>query len=459
MATINGTNSANTLVGTNGSDILRGFGGNDQLVGLGGLDRLDGGTGIDRMRGGTGNDVYVVGSAGDRVIENRSEGFDLILSSISRTLDANVENLQLTGGGSVSGVGNALINTINGNNATNILRGLDGNDTLRGRSGNDRLEGGNGQDRIDGGLGNDRMFGGSGHDAFVVNSAGDRVFESGGGIDTVHSSLAFDLATTGEVEHLTLTGTGNIAGRGNDLSNVIHGNGRNNLLLGRDHNDSLFGGGGNDILDGGAGNDVMNGNAGNDVYRVDSAGDTVDEGSDAGGRDRVESFVAFDLSGRSIEDLTLKGFSNIDGTGNNLRNTIIGNDGDNALSGGDDNDILIGGRGGDDLTGGAGADLFRYESVLDNVAGLNQDQIFDFTGADGDTIDLRSIDAVSGTPANDTFSFIGTTAFSNVAGQLRYSVVALGLARLIEGDVDGDGTADFAIATNAADYDAADFIL
>ena len=61
------------------------------------------------------------------------------------------------------------------------------------------------------------------------------------------------------VENLTYTGSGNFAGTGNALDNVIKG------------------GGGNDTLNGGTGSDTMKGGAGNDVYTVDVASDVVTE--------------------------------------------------------------------------------------------------------------------------------------------------------------------------------------
>ena len=64
-----------------------------------------------------------------------------------------------------------------------------------------------------------------------------------------------------------------------------------------------------------------------------------------------------------------------------------------------------------------------------------------------DRIDLFAIDANSTALGNNAFTFIGTGAFSGNgaagAGQLRYSFA--GANTIVEGDVDGNGTADFQI--------------
>jgi hypothetical protein len=123
-----GNSKANSIVGNDNANTLSGLGGNDSL---------NGGTGADAMAGGLGNDTAVVDNAGDVVTEAAGEGTDLIQSSVTRVLDANVENLTLTGSGSTNGTGNALANVIKGNGGSNVLDGGDGADQLTGGAGGD----------------------------------------------------------------------------------------------------------------------------------------------------------------------------------------------------------------------------------------------------------------------------------------------------------------------------------
>ena len=89
------------------------------------------------MAGGAGDDIYFVDSAGDRVVENPGEGSDVVQSSVTYGLTANVENLVLLGSGAINGVGNALNNSITGNAAGNLLAAGLGNDSLTGADGAD----------------------------------------------------------------------------------------------------------------------------------------------------------------------------------------------------------------------------------------------------------------------------------------------------------------------------------
>src|SRR5262249_20149025 len=115
--------------------------------------------------GGTGADSYVVGQAGDVVTELASQGIDLVKSSISYTLGANVENLTLTGAGNLNGTGNGGGDGITGNSGGNVLNGGTGVDALDGKGGTDTLNGGGGADTLiwssadsfDGGNGTDTL--------------------------------------------------------------------------------------------------------------------------------------------------------------------------------------------------------------------------------------------------------------------------------------------------------------
>ena len=101
--------------GNDGDDTLDGGSDADRLFGNGGNDTLDGGTGEDKLYGGAGNDIFVVDNIGDATVEVAGEGTDLVQSSITHTLKANIENLTLTGAAALNGTGNALGNAMTGN--------------------------------------------------------------------------------------------------------------------------------------------------------------------------------------------------------------------------------------------------------------------------------------------------------------------------------------------------------
>lgn len=178
--TIEGGFGNDSLYGCTGHDSLFGGEGNDYLYGGSGNgnDYLEGGAGNDTLEGGDGDDIYVVDSIGDVIIDSPGTGRELVLSSISWTLQAGLDYLTLRGSDAINGIGNNLNNTITGNNANNTLYGLDGNDKLYGRGGDDRLSGWTGNDTLMGGFGNDTLLGGTDADTFVFSSPSE-------GIDTI----------------------------------------------------------------------------------------------------------------------------------------------------------------------------------------------------------------------------------------------------------------------------------
>ena len=124
---------------------------------------------------------------------------------------------------------------------------------------------------------------------------------------------------------------------------------------------------------------------------------------------------------------------------------LDGGTGNDILDAGDGADTLKGGLGADDLTGGGENDRFVFGHHLESKVGA-EDDIIDF--APGDLIDLSGIDAVAAfdingliikDAVNSAFTFIGAGAFTGAQGQLRYA------GGVVQGDINGDAVADFAI--------------
>jgi serralysin len=187
---------------------------------------------------------------------------------------------------------------------------------------------------------------------------------------------------------------------------------------------------------------------------------------DSGGNDTL------DCSGYSAAqtiDLHAGAFSSVGGLVNNIgialsasienaiggsgNDTLIANDGGCTLSGGAGNDALIGGAGNDRLvggagidimTGGGGADTFVFATGDSSAASGQHDRITDFVSGT-DHIDLSGIDAIVGTSGYDLFRFISTGAFDGAAGELDcFYNSTLGVT-VVQGDINGDRVADFAI--------------
>jgi Ca2+-binding RTX toxin-like protein len=266
-----------------------------------------------------------------------------------------------------------------------------------------------------------------------------------------------------------------VSAQGTEFVRTTIGDGTNETLTGDDLRDIMDGGGGNDTLNGGAGSDTMSGGTGNDIYIVAAAGDSTIENAGQG-TDTVRSYINWTLSS-NVERLELQGAGNLNGTGNSLNNTLVGNSGHNSLNGGDGNDYitagggndtlngggnndrLIGGAGSDILNGGAGNDVFQFNLVSDSPAGpALRDSIVGGFSHGFDLIDLATIDANTLIAGNQAFSFIGSAAFSGVAGQLRYSNYSGTV--IIDADVNGDSTADVQILAAGTNFmTGTDFIL
>ncbi len=416
------------------------------LVGNSGANRLDGGGGADTMRGGLGDDSYYVDNSGDLVFETGNAGNDTVFARTSYALQAgqSVETLRASSVASTVAMdltGNELAQTLLGNAGANRLDGGAGADTMRGYGGDDTyfvdnagdlvfeaagggndtvfarasyglaagqaietlrassvsstvamdltgnslaqsLYGNAGNNVLDGGGGGDSMRGYGGNDTYVINNASDLVFETAGqGTDTVNARVSYVLATGQSIETLKFTsasGTGNLNLTGNELAQTLLGNNGNNTLDGR------------------GGGDSMRGYAGDDTYVINSSSDLVFE-TTGQGSDTVNARVSYTLAaGQSVE--TLK-FTSVSGTGNF---NLIGNEIAQTITGNNGNNLLDGKGGADILRGYGGADIFRFSSALGSG---NIDHIVDFSTTD-DTIRLdRTIFSTLGLGTLDSGAF------------------------------------------------------
>jgi Ca2+-binding RTX toxin-like protein len=134
----------------------------------------------------------------------------------------------------------------------------------------------------------------------------------------------------------------------------------------------------------------------------------------------------------------------------------IGGKGSDKITGNEVNNILTGGLGKDTLNGGVGADDFDFNTISESKVGSNRDYISHFQRG-ADDIDLKTIDAKSGVAGNNTFKWIGANGFHKVKGELHYK--DLGASCLVQGDVNGDGKADFEILVKAGALGSGDFLL
>ena len=177
---------------------------------------------------------------------------------------------------------------------------------------------------------------------------------------------------------------------------------------------------------------------GNDMY-FGSHG--ADRAYGQGGDDFLQGFNGKDLLDGGSGDDTING-----GKG---RDFIFGGRGDDHIRGEGGHDVLDGGAGTDSiaLDDDSQSDRVVFSRASDSLPGAAHDTVWFFeTGVD--RIDLRPIDADSSTRSDDAFTWIGGAAFGGVAGELRFEPGP----NVLQGDVDGDGTADFEVYFNGSDY-------
>jgi uncharacterized delta-60 repeat protein len=412
---------------------LRGLAGNDTITGNFGNDKLDGGDGNDTINGGDGADRLFGGNGNDTLVDSDNFTPDTLdggagndTASFIGSIYAINANLALGTAIAFDGLGNLF--------PTETLIGIE---NLMGTANGDTLTGDGFANILTGGLGLDTLIGGDGNDTYNVESSSDVVTEANavsttGGIDRVFSSSTFALSAN--VENLYLQGLSAINATGNALNNTLQGNAAANTLNGL------------------AGKDIMRGGDGNDIYYVDNIGDIVTETNAVlatGGLDKILATVSYSL-GANIEQLILQGLSAINATGNALNNTLQGNAGANTLTGG---------AGTDKLVGGLGADTFDFNAITESLVGAGlRDIITDFSTAQGDKIDLSTIDANSVLATDQAFlSSILTSGAFTAVGQLRL------VGNILSGNTDSNfATSEFEIqltGVTALTLAGTDFIL
>ncbi|MDB5525546.1 MAG: hypothetical protein JWM58_3309 [Rhizobium sp.] len=133
-----------------------------------------------------------------------------------------------------------------------------------------------------------------------------------------------------------------------------------------------------------------------------------------------------------------------DGALGTVSGVVRGGFGNDTFTGGKGVDRFQGDTGRDILKGGGGADHFIFAVISDSTtSATGRDFISDFSRKQHDVLDLSEIDARDSSAIDNPFTFIGKDGFSDKEGELGY-VVKQGNT-IVQGDVDGDGIADFTI--------------
>jgi Ca2+-binding RTX toxin-like protein len=327
-----------------------------------------------------------------------------------------------------------------GERGNDILRGGPGNDQLFGGIGDDLLEGGPGDDRLVGGFGADSIDGQEGNDYVRGDSTIDRLFDTGGGTDTLSYStgvtpgfgspadengVKLELGVGGE------NAKNGVAPNGGGVDEVeigvfetIIGTAFSDEVVGTGIGETIYGGGSSDVIDGGGGTDqIAQGAAGRDTTKVSvglmtppgatpyaqlylvgsNSGDKVtatysptevlfllaagsfdESASGAGGCEIRSPTEAVCPLAQPLDSLLLAGMDGDDTiAASNFPATdsvvAIGGEGSDAITGGEESeDILVDGPGGgaDVLDARGGDDALTHNGGADQLLGGNGNDLF-----------------------------------------------------------------------------------
>ncbi len=362
-----------------GDDFVDGGSGNDTLNGEAGNDTLIGGPGRDLLVGGAGNDTYVLRPEDGYGEISDSQGTNSILITgappadihLTRTTVRTLEDSLVVQIGTSADqlwipgyfVGTNTISTIEFAGTTWDQNAIASSIVdIRGAA--------------------NALVGTTGNNIFTVDSYGDTITDSSDvDVDTVQTSLSYILPAN--IENLTLTGTLDLEGYGNNQRNLLQGNSANNRLYvsGSSWDGYL------DTLKGGAGDDEYHFTPGltgwSPLARQFPA--TIVENPNEGVDTLITTWYYASLPA-NVENLTVTGVEPFDGLQfsgysltEDLRPRFIGNSDSNILDLSaltNANQIsLINKLGGAVIDGGAGADVLIGSDendfyVIDNPGDL-----------------------------------------------------------------------------------------
>lgn len=423
---LQGNTESNLLVGNAYGNTLHGGGGNDELLAGGdtyanmdylygdeGDDVLTAGSGYNTLVGGVGNDQIQVHYGTDMVMYNQGDGVDTIF----------VSDLFYSGGTDTLSFGPSI-------SSNDVTWSRDGNDLVITFTNvatdsvtiQDYWEQVEGVDRLSGVIDQFSFYNESGYrtgltvDALqnrapvnnywsldAVASAGlsftytlpDGAFSDEDMASLVYSTANLPSWLSFDPETRTFQGTppvGEQEGYVNVTATDAYGASAS-LTLTVSIMNVIHGTGGNDTLTGTSGTDMLVGGAGDDTYTVNISGDLVIEEADEG-NDLINASVSYDLPD-NVERLTLTGSAGsaygneLDNTltGNNYANNLAGGAGNDTLTGNSDNDELDGGYGNDTLDGGSGND-YMYGGDGDDtyIVGSTADEVEEWEDEGIDTV-------------------------------------------------------------------------
>lgn len=443
MADFTGTTGDDSLVGAagddsfhledGGEDIAKGNGGKDTFY-LGGTldsgDRIDGGTGAAQDLVVLDGDYGAGLALGASLVE--VEMMQLTAGHSYKITDfADVVGLRFLLGGELGPDDHLIVDASDAPDAMDIYSGQ-GDDTITGTGGNDGILDFGGVNLLHGGDGDDlfalqgsgRVFGDAGDDSIWIEptaAAATARLNGGKGYDTVlfQSDVTLTDQSLHSIEAVVLHGPTSIE--------FSDGNVRAGGIMAVSSDGMLAGG---FVMDGSQETDGR--------FAVDT--------SDAkGGCDITGGALADRITAGAYEDT-------IDGGGGDDK--IINSGGNDLLQGGDGDDVIHGGRGSgflggasldgglgsDTLLGAAKLDVFLYHSIADSTL-ENPDFIAKLSAKD--VVDLSAIDA-DVTQGGDQ-AFVLADTFDGHAGELVRTYDSGSNTTTVEGDVDGDGSADFRI--------------